>query len=408
MTQKEIKSALEGKLRRHFGRDPEDATIEQVYMTCAFFVRDILMEKWVKTAEAVEKTAPKQIYYLSMEFLVGRSLKSNLFNLGLLDDFKKCVKSQFKVDLDTVLDIERDAGLGNGGLGRLAACYQDALATGGYPAWGFSILYEYGIFKQRIVDGEQVELPDEWLNSGGAWLIPNLDETREVRFGGWIEERWENDRMTFHHHDYDAVLAVPHDMFVSGYKSNTVSPLRLWRAKSKETITVPEGVNVISAGAFAPVNGRNEEIKNINLPSTVDIIDDNVFTNLLALENINVTAGGYYQSENGLLYSNNFALLHHCPQGRRGTVEVNKNVVTIYENAFYYNTKAEKVIVPEGVKSIRRGNFVSHGGDGVLELNLPASLTEIYPKMLRYSDMFKVNAPAGSAAQKHAEYMSGK
>jgi len=192
------------------------------------------------------------------------------------------------------------------------------------------------------------------------------------------------------------------DCIYSGTMSN------LLYAKSKETITVPEGVNVISAGAFAPVNGRNEEIKNINLPSTVDIIDDNVFTNLLALENINVTAGGYYQSENGLLYSNNFALLHHCPQGRRGTVEVNKNVVTIYENAFYYNTKAEKVIVPEGVKSIRRGNFVSHGGDGVLELNLPASLTEIYPKMLRYSDMFKVNAPAGSAAQKHAEYMSGK
>ncbi len=236
MTQKELKSALEGKLRRHFGRDPEDATIEQVYMTCAFLVRDILMEKWVKTAEAVEKTAPKQIYYLSMEFLVGRSLKSNLFNLGLLDAFKKCVKSQFKVDFDDLLDIERDAGLGNGGLGRLAACYQDALATGGYPAWGFSILYEYGIFKQRIVDGEQVELPDEWLNTGGAWLVPNLDETREVRFGGWIEECWENDRLVFKHHDYDLVLAVPHDMFVSGYKSDTVSPLRLWRAKSKETI----------------------------------------------------------------------------------------------------------------------------------------------------------------------------
>ena len=246
MKEKELAAALAGKLRRHFGRELEDATAEQIYMACAFFARDILMEKWVATHERMEKMRPKQVYYLSMEFLVGRSLKNHLFNLGLLDTFDRCIENQFGVKFSEILDVERDAGLGNGGLGRLAACYQDALATGEYPAWGFSILYEYGIFKQRIVDGMQVELPDPWLETGSAWLVPKLDEVREVHFGGWIEERFENGRLSFVHHDYDTVLAVPHDMLISGYQSEDVSTLRLWRAKSKTTLDM----NLFSQGEY--------------------------------------------------------------------------------------------------------------------------------------------------------------
>lgn len=179
-------------------------------------------------------------------------------------------------------------------------------------------------------------------------------------------------------------------------------------ARSKETINVPEGVEFIEAGTFTPLKGSNSEIKTINLPSTLILMDESVLLNLYELENVNIENCANYQSENGILYSNDFALLRHCPQGKRGTVEVNKNVVTIYDNAFYLNTKAEKVIVPEGIKSIRRGNFISHRGDGIMELNLPASLTEIYPKMLYQSDKFKVNAPSGSAAAKHAEAMGAK
>jgi len=252
MTQKEIKSALEGKLRRHFGRDPEDATIEQVYMTCAFFVRDILMEKWVKTAEAVEKTAPKQIYYLSMEFLVGRSLKSNLFNLGLLDDFKKCVKSQFKVDLDTVLDIERDAGLGNGGLGRLAACYLDGMATQGMAAMGHSICYEYGIFKQKIEEGWQTELPDNWLPGGSVWLDPKPERAIEVHFEGDLNEYWDNQYHHISHVNYNTVMATPVDMYVSGYGSEGVSVLRLWTAKAPNF-----NMEMFNQGDYARALGQN-------------------------------------------------------------------------------------------------------------------------------------------------------
>lgn len=183
----------------------------------------------------------------------------------------------------------------------------------------------------------------------------------------------------------------------------------LYYTKAKETVTVPEGVIKISETAFCPKTGRNTVTKVINLPASLDLIEGKPFVNLYELTDINVASGnGYYQSENGLLYSNNFALLHHCPQGKTGSVTVNSKVVTIYENAFYYSCKAEKVIVPEGVAAIRRGNFISHGGEGVMELVLPASLTEIYPKMLRSADKFKVTAPSGSAAAKHAEFMGVK
>ncbi len=249
---KGIKGLIEEKLHVHFGCDLKDATAEKLYMALSFGVRDMLMEKKIRFDEKVKVQKAKQVYYLSMEFLVGRSLKNNLFNLKILDETKQCIEKESNISFSDVLNVERDAGLGNGGLGRLAACYQEALATGGYPAQGFSILYEYGIFKQRIVDGVQVELPDTWLESGGVWLLPKPYEAVEVHFGGWIEEKWENGKLEFYHHNYDTVLAVPHDMLISGYESDAISTLRLWRAKSKESLDM----NLFSRGEYLRATER--------------------------------------------------------------------------------------------------------------------------------------------------------
>ncbi len=235
ITPKELKTLISGKLQRHFGKEANEATNEQLYSACAYVVRDLMMEKWVATKDKAEEQNAKQIYYLSMEFLIGRSMLNNIYNLEIDKAFVKAL-DDLGVNLDDVLNVERDAGLGNGGLGRLAACYMDSLASLEYPASGFSILYEYGIFKQRIVDGMQVELPDDWRGSGNAWLVPQLEDSQEVRFGGWIETVFENGRMSFVHRDYSSVVAVPHDMLISGFRSNTVDTLRLWSAKSKQNL----------------------------------------------------------------------------------------------------------------------------------------------------------------------------
>ena len=174
----------------------------------------------------------KEIYYLCMEFLMGRSLKNNLYNLDLTDTFKKALES-FDVSLDKLYEKEPDAGLGNGGLGRLAACYLDGLATNGFQSMGYSIRYEAGIFKQKLVDGWQTELPDFWLPGGDVWLVPRDERSVEVRFEGWVDESWDGD---FHHVDYrdcNTVTAVPYDMYVSG-KGKGVSRLRLWASRKPE------------------------------------------------------------------------------------------------------------------------------------------------------------------------------
>ena len=174
----------------------------------------------------------KEIYYLCMEFLMGRSLKNNLYNLDLTDTFKKALES-FDVSLDKLYEKEPDAGLGNGGLGRLAACYLDGLATNGFQSMGYSIRYEAGIFKQKLVDGWQTELPDFWLPGGDVWLVPRDERSVEVKFEGWVDESWDGD---FHHVDYrdcNTVTAVPYDMYVSG-KGKGVSRLRLWASRKPE------------------------------------------------------------------------------------------------------------------------------------------------------------------------------
>ncbi|MBE6910923.1 MAG: glycogen/starch/alpha-glucan phosphorylase [Ruminococcaceae bacterium] len=244
--EKKFKSLLEGKLSRHFGKSIKDASNEQFYVACSFILRDILMENWAKTEKNIQDNELKQVYYLSMEFLIGKSLHNNINNLGLNDVFNN-VFSEIGVSLDDIMAIERDAGLGNGGLGRLAACYMDSLTALGYPGMGFSILYEYGIFKQKIIDGMQVELPDNWLETGSVWTVPRIEETQEVRFEGKVDSYMENGELKFSHHDYYTVLAVPNDMLISGYPGDNVNTLRLWSAKSTKTIDM----QLFSRGEYA-------------------------------------------------------------------------------------------------------------------------------------------------------------
>ena len=230
MDQEVILEGLTSKLSRYFAVSPEEATKEQIYKATVLSVRDILAQNSKAFGSEVKKKQLKRVYYLCMEFLIGRSLKNDLCNLGLADDYRAALKT-LGFSLDDIYEQEADPGLGNGGLGRLAACFMDSLSSMDYPARGFSICYEYGLFKQRIVDGEQLELPDIWLPSGETWLVPRQDKTVHVRFGGRVEEVWNNNHLEIHHVDYDEVEAVPYDMFISGADSRAVSVLRLWRAR---------------------------------------------------------------------------------------------------------------------------------------------------------------------------------
>lgn len=226
---KEISASIESKLSRYFGVSPEEASNAQMYKAVILTVRDALTSKRSIFRHTVKKEKKKRVYYLCMEFLIGKSLRNNLMNLGIDNEYREVLKSM-GFDLDELYDIERDPGLGNGGLGRLAACFMDSLTTLDYPATGFSLCYEYGLFKQKIVDGSQVEMPDVWMPSGESWLVPRNDKTFTVRFGGKVSERWENNHLNIIHTDYEEVQAVPYDMMISGRDSFAVNNLRLWRA----------------------------------------------------------------------------------------------------------------------------------------------------------------------------------
>lgn len=232
MTVSQAKKAISDKLSHFFGVDTKTATDEQYYKAVAMIIRDRLSQMNSDFRHEAKGQDSKEIYYLCMEFLMGRSLKNNLYNLDLTETFKKALES-FDVSLDKLYEKEPDAGLGNGGLGRLAACYLDGLATNGFQSMGYSIRYEAGIFKQKLVDGWQTELPDFWLPGGEVWLVPREERSVEVKFEGWVEESWDGD---FHHVNYkdcNTVTAVPYDMYVSG-KGKGVSRLRLWAASKPE------------------------------------------------------------------------------------------------------------------------------------------------------------------------------
>ncbi len=226
----DVKEKILEKLSRYFGCMPKDASNDQMYKAVAMTVRDILTQKRGNFKQAVNAYGAKRVYYMSIEFLLGRSLKNNLGNLGLSEEYRKALKS-LGFDLEELYECEPDAGLGNGGLGRLAACYMDALSSLDYPATGFSICYEYGLFKQLIVDGMQVELPDVWLPGGEVWLVPRTDRIYHVKMGGHVKESWKDGHLEIQYENYDEIEAVPYDMMMSGADSLAVSQLRLWRAR---------------------------------------------------------------------------------------------------------------------------------------------------------------------------------
>lgn len=252
MTVEQLKTLIDGKLKRHYGTDCASANPKMIYDACAQVVRDMLMEKWVKTQKEIEKKQAKQVCYLSIEFLLGRSLRNNVYNLKLMPQFEELL-SQMGTSFDDICDLEQDAALGNGGLGRLAACYMDGMASQGLPATGYSILYEYGLFKQRIIEGQQTELPDSWLDTGRSWLVVKQDETVEVRFGGEVVEDWSSGKMKVSLKNYDSVNAVPNDMMISGYDSKTVNTLRLWQPKSPYTINM----TLFNEGAYLKAMEQN-------------------------------------------------------------------------------------------------------------------------------------------------------
>ncbi len=231
LTKKEAKDLISGKLSHYFGVSTEEATNEQYYKAVSLIVNDLLHNglRDFRKEKGIDDT--KKVYYLSMEFLMGRSLKNNLYNLNLTKTFTDALKD-YGIKLDTLFDCEPDAGLGNGGLGRLAACYLDGLATQGYYGMGYSILYECGIFKQRIVDGWQTELPDFWLPGGEVWLTPREKDTFTVRFGGEVVDSWDNQYHSVEYKDTSDIIAVPYDMYVSGKDGKGISVLRLWKSKA--------------------------------------------------------------------------------------------------------------------------------------------------------------------------------
>ena len=233
LTKKQAKEMLENRLLHFFGVSTQNATNEQYYRAIAMILRDMMTMGRGETVKKSDETGKKNVYYLSMEFLMGRSLKNNLYNLNLTDTFKSVLKD-LGVKLDDLYECEPDAGLGNGGLGRLAACYLDGLATQGYSARGYSILYEYGIFRQKLIDGKQTELPDNWLPGGDVWLVPRESSSVDITFEGTVKDTWENQ---YHHVEIEngtVIKAIPYDMFVPGKDGKCVSILRLWTAKAPE------------------------------------------------------------------------------------------------------------------------------------------------------------------------------
>ena len=231
ITEKEVQLLIQGKLSRYFGVSPKEASKDHIYKAVVMSVRDILLEKRQQFHKVMKSKKGKRVYYLCMEFLLGRSLKNNIYNLNLGDAYEKALKN-FGVTLDELYEQEPDAGLGNGGLGRLAARFMDALATGNYPAMGYSIRYDYGLFKQKIVDGWQTELPDIWLPGGEVWLTQRSDKSFTVKFDGWVKENWSENGLSVTYGGYKEVEAVAYDMMISGKDSDAVSVLRLWRARN--------------------------------------------------------------------------------------------------------------------------------------------------------------------------------
>ena len=236
-TVESIRQAIEAKLLQTSGQAPEDASLAEMYDAVAHTVRDDMMAYWASARRNWHRDQSKRVYYLSVEFLLGRALLNNLQALGLYEKYDAALK-EMGFDLAALEEEEPEPGLGNGGLGRLAACFMDSLAAENIPAMGCGIRYEYGLFRQRITEEGQTERPDDWLRKGNNWEIPNYDQAVEVRFGGSIQEHWEEGGMKVTYSDYRSVLAVPYDMPVVGGDKGAGCTLRLWSAQAHERISM--------------------------------------------------------------------------------------------------------------------------------------------------------------------------
>ena len=226
-----FKKELESNVRMLFRRKLEEATPQQIYQAVAYSVKDDIIDNWIETHKAYEKQDKKMVYYMSMEFLMGRALGNNMINLLCYDDVRETLE-ELGLDLNLIEDQEPDAALGNGGLGRLAACFLDSLATLGYPSYGCGIRYRYGMFKQKIENGYQVEVPDNWLKYGNPFEIKRDEYAVEVKFGGYVDVEMHNGRQKFVQKGYQSVRAVPYDMPIVGYGNHIVNTLRIWDAEA--------------------------------------------------------------------------------------------------------------------------------------------------------------------------------
>ena len=232
MDSNKIGQRIENKLIHALGRTISEATNDEIYKAAAECIRDDIMISWADSRKRVQEQGVKKLYYMSAEFLMGRAFSNNLINQGLYEAYREAFW-EMGLDFDKITDEENDAGLGNGGLGRLAACFLDSLSTMELPVLGCGIRYEYGMFRQKIVDGTQIEMEDDWLRDGNVWEIERPELSVEVHFNGTIQENWTENGLKIEHKDYNTVIAVPYDVPIIGYKTKTPATLRLWSARSK-------------------------------------------------------------------------------------------------------------------------------------------------------------------------------
>jgi glycogen phosphorylase len=260
LSKKKFKSDYTRKLMNSFAEEIDGASKLHKYFALGGLVRDYVTENWVNTNKYYMESGEKQVYYFSMEFLIGRLLGSNLLNLGIRDICAESL-SELGISLEELEEVENDAGLGNGGLGRLAACFLDSMASIGIPGHGCGIRYRYGLFEQKIIDGYQVEVPDYWLRDGNVWEIRKENKSVEVRFGGNIKTTYEDSRLVFTHEDYEPVRAVPYDTPVVGYDKNMVNTLRLWSA---EPVDWGFDLSTFSRGDYAKAEAYKSSVESIS------------------------------------------------------------------------------------------------------------------------------------------------
>lgn len=259
ISKKDLKARLVSRLISKGVTSPENASDEQIFQATSLVVKDIMLDNREKFKKRIKATGAKNIHYLCMEFLVGRSLRTDTVNLGIYDNLCS-VLSELGHSFDKVYACEVDPGLGNGGLGRLAACFMDSLSALDYAANGYSLLYEHGLFKQKIVDGEQIELPDEWLEHGIVRLVPRPENSVSVKFGGKLQEEWDNGVLKVQNYEYDEVKAVPYDLLIPGTTTDAVNKIRLWRARATTGSTVEYNAS------------QSSYVKNLSANSNAEVI----------------------------------------------------------------------------------------------------------------------------------------